>query len=352
MARSRNLLCAAACLFASAARAQESSPIGYALSPVFGYDPTSGPIVGGALFAAPKVGGAGLEAALQARFAPLNGGGGAVSVGAEQRRAWDSLWPRARAAFSSLPGSYFGRGMATDPGASVPRSPRRFDAALGLVWSPASALELSAEALVADLRDASSAFLAAAAPQEGGIEGWYAGGRLELVLDRRDARRAPTSGLLSRAWLEEWPLQAGQRAPRTRLGAAATGLLPVFTGAVLALHIEGAWSAGADAFLTTFELGGANLLRGYAPGRFRGDALAGAAAELRLPLWPSLSTALFAEAGRAWAASALPGGTALAADAGLSARWALPPDQVVQLRFDVARGRDQTSVYVSFGEPF
>lgn len=324
---------------------------GYALSPIFGYDVASGPMIGGAAFVFPREGDRGLEGGLQVEVAPFNGAGALVSTSAAARRLWGDWWPRARLSFLSLPGRYYGRGMGTLPDAYVANSPRRFEGAAGIAWSPAEGLEFGADWLGAEQRDVSAAFRAAAASDEGLVGGVYSGGRIEAVHDTRDRRVASNSGHLARIWAEEWFAQAGQSSARTRMGASVSQMIPV-RKSVLALHAEGAWSTGDRAYLTSFQLGGADLLRGYAPGRFRGDAMAAAAAELRRPIVSALSVALFAEAGRVWADGAPPGGTLIAADAGFSVRWALPPDRLLKLRFDIARGRDQTTTYVAFGDPF
>ncbi len=307
-------------------------------------------MIGGAAFVFPKVGDAGLEGGLQLQIAPFNGGGAAVSTNVAGRRFWGDFSPRARISFVALPGRYYGRGMATTADGYVASSPRRYDGALGLAWSFAPAFEVSADWLGAYQRDVSSAFLAAAALQEGAVEGAYTGVRVELLHDTRDRRVATTSGHLARIWVEEWVVQAGQGSTRTRLGASLSQLVS-FGESVLAFHAEGAWAGGDRAYLTSFQLGGGDLLRGYAPGRFRGEAMAAAAAEFRRPLFSALSMAVFAEAGRVWADGAPPG-TVLAADAGFSLRWGLPPDRLMKLRVDIARGRDQTTTYVLFGDPF
>lgn len=340
-----------ALLVATGTIAQETSR-GYALSPIVGYDVSSGLMLGGAAFVFPRQGDAGLEGGLQLQVAPFNGAGAAVAINVADRHLWGDFWPLARASFVSLPGRYYGRGMATNANVYVGSSPRRFDGALGIAWAPASAFELAVEWLGADQRDVSHAFLDTAALQEGSIEGVYSGGRIGLVSDTRDRRIAPTSGHLAQIWAEQWFVQAGQSSPRSRLGASVTQMYPIGSQRVLAVHAEGAWAGGDRAYLTSFQLGGADLLRGYAPGRFRGDAMAAAAAELRRSLFSHLSMALFAEAGRVWADGAPPGGTVLAVDGGASLRWGLPPDRLMKIRLDFARGRDSFTTYVAFGDPF
>jgi outer membrane translocation and assembly module TamA len=242
--------------------------------------------------------------------------------------------------------------MATSQDVYVASSPRRWEGAAGIAWSPAPAFELSVDWLGADQRDVSTAFLDAAAVQEGLVDGLYSGAHLELLDDTRDRRVAASSGHLGRIWVEEWFIQAGQGSTRTRVGASLTQLFSLGSTRVLALHAEGAWAGGDRAYLTSFPLGGADLLRGYSPGRFRGDAMAAAAAEFRRSLFSALSIAAFAEAGRVWAEGAPPGGTVFAADVGFSLRWGLPPDRLMKIRLDFARGRDAFTTYVAFGDAF
>jgi len=330
------------------------TPLGYTLSPIIGYDPVPGVLLGGAVFFYPYQprGPRGLAQVM----IPPSQGTVAAQVDAAFLHALGPVSPRMFASVDSLRGRYFGFGMATPADAVLTTRPVRVDGALGAMIALGDNLQLGTYGVYTYLRDRQAAGIdAASGGAEGAINGHATGARLELVHDDRDNEFSTRRGGRETLWTEAWLLQAGQDNARGRAGASVARFFALYApDLVLATHLEGAASMGRRAYATSFSLGGADLLRGYLANRFRGDAFVAATLELRFPIWGFVSGVAFADAGRVFRygdesdlhARAL----GLAGGGGL--RIGLPPDWLIKLRFDVGFSRDQWGLFFKFNEAF
>ena len=354
----RRLVLAAAlllvpCVAPAEEPAHEPAPAqaGHALSPMFGYDPVPGLLLGAAYFFYPRAA-EGWRGSVQAILSTrqLRTAGDAEVVG---QRLWGDLSPRAAVAFSAFKGRYYGAGMGTEAGRWVTSDPLRADASLGVLYAISGATTLGLHARGGTVRDARAGDLEAFARfAEGKVNGAFLGGRLELAHDTRDNPYSTTSGGREVLWAEGYGLQAGAASRRALAGLSVSRFVALRAPwLVLALRAEAGASAGDRAYATDFSLGGADLLRGYFGGRFRGEHEVAGSAELRFPIWRAVSGAAFADAGRVWARAA-PGGRDVAVSGGGGIRIGLPPDRLVKLRFDVAFAPDQWGLFFKFNEAF
>lgn len=121
---------------------------------------------------------------------------------------------------------------------------------------------------------------------------------------------------------------------------------PIFAARVMYGDSHGylPWAAG-------YTLGGDSTLRGYRDKRFRGDQIFVGNAELRLPVHRVASIVFFYDIGRVW--DTYHGESfkfsELAKAYGMGVRLITP---VGNLRFDFARGDDESRVHFGFGELF
>ena len=105
-------------------------------------------------------------------------------------------------------------------------------------------------------------------------------------------------------------------------------------------------------FFMQCQVGQLSLLRGYAYGQHRGDAMAAAQAEYRWQVHPRWILAAFAGI-----AQAAPKFGDFSLDetlysGGVGVRYVVEPKNGVTLRVDYAQGKDEGTLYVGVGEAF
>lgn len=328
-----------------------NKPSGRAWSPIVGYDPVPGFLLGAAYFFYPYEL-RGPRGMVQAYMSPqqLRGYGEAELVAG---RLWGKLSPRVWLRATSLAERYYGAGMSTDPDVYVKTEPLRLDGALGLVYALDKTVSLSVLARGGHLRDHKARDIEALGPaREGRVDGSFAGGRVEISHDDRDNTFSTRSGGRACLWAEVYGLQAGTSSLRTLAGLTLTRFVPLRApDFILALRADGGVSAGDRAYATDYAIGGSDLLRGYYSNRFRGQHFAVGTAELRWPIVGPLSGAAFGDVGRVWATGDVnPRSVAYSGGAGI--RLGLPPDRMVRLRFDVGLAPDQWGIFFKFNEAF
>lgn len=168
---------------------------------------------------------------------------------------------------------------------------------------------------------------------------------IEQAWDDRDNEDSPNRG-----WLQKLSLRA---IPSIRNTYLIDGSLRRYQplgalGFVLGIAASGGYSTGEPSYLYRFSLGGTDRLRGYLDNRFRGRSYYLHQAELRLPVWGLLSTAVFAAAGDVGD----PGYTRPKWSYGVGLRLGLPPSYAAKVRIDLGFGRDQSGVFMDFGHAF
>ncbi|MFD2247130.1 BamA/TamA family outer membrane protein [Pontibacter ruber] len=98
--------------------------------------------------------------------------------------------------------------------------------------------------------------------------------------------------------------------------------------------------------------GGDRILRGYAKNRFLEDNFAGAQLEYRFPLFWRLGMAAFAGAGDVFEKPSDVTFSTLKYSVGSGLRYALNPQQKLNIRADVGYGREGVNFYIVIGEAF
>lgn len=121
---------------------------------------------------------------------------------------------------------------------------------------------------------------------------------------------------------------------------------------VLAMRAAGCHADGDVPFFDLCMLGAKNDIRGYTPGRYQDRTLLAGQVEYRRSLHRKFGVALFgglAQVGRNLHAFHLSGWLP---GAGAGLRYMVSEVHKINLRADVARGRDETTLYISVGEAF
>lgn len=122
----------------------------------------------------------------------------------------------------------------------------------------------------------------------------------------------------------------------------------VLPDVVAAFRVMGGVSSDNTPFAFRYQLGGANLLRGYLEDRFRGEKYYLQQTELRFPIWRMIGAAASLGFGDITDASFTNAKMAY----GIGLRIGLPPDWISKIRIDVAWGRDQMGVFANYGQTF
>jgi hypothetical protein len=171
------------------------------------------------------------------------------------------------------------------------------------------------------------------------------------VFDTRDNEMNPASGWLAdfRGNFAEQSFGSDASYQTFTLGANHYARLGP---GVLALR---AFICGASDHTPLFDLclyGSGSDLRGYEIGRYRDRAMFATQAEYRFPLGGRFGAVAFAGTGKVAPAFGDMGTVVWLPSVGVGLRWLASPKARVNLSFDVARGRDETSGYIYVKEAF
>jgi len=171
------------------------------------------------------------------------------------------------------------------------------------------------------------------------------------VLDTRDNDMNPASG-----WLAEFRSNFAEHS----VGSDSTYRSFTFGAnhyrrlgpGVLAVR---GYACGASVGTPLFDLclyGSGNDLRGYEVGRYRDRSMIAAQAEYRFPLGGRFGGVAFAGTGKIAPSFGEMGNEPKLPSVGVGLRWLASAKARVNLSFDIARGRDDTSAYVYVKEAF
>jgi predicted amidohydrolase YtcJ len=324
---------------------------GWTPSPIIGYSPTHEFILGGALFFYPyKARGTffSMQIMGMTRHPGLH-----AEVSLRGNRVAPKLSLATSLEFDNWRDNDFGVGIDAEVDDLLATEPLRVEAGGDVILHPVDDLEIQLGGRYAWFQDGVEvAILARSRDAQPRVTGHHAGARAAVLHDGRDAMFSPRRGAMHQAYVEVWPLQASEAAPRVRIGADLRRFIPLRApDLVLALRLSGGAGFGEAAYYTNYSLGGIDRLRGYYSFRFRGHHFTAAAAELRFPIWFFISGVLFGEAGRVWVDD-LDTRRPMATTAGVGLRIGLPPDFVKKLRFDVGFSPDQWGIFFAFDEAF
>lgn len=319
----------------------------YAISPVIGYDPTLGLILGGAYFRFPlRTPGSFFSAQLQAILT------GQVNVLLDYRRY--ALFKRtdlaASASYSNYFQYYFGEGSNTDAheyeklyaSTYTARPELSYDLHHG--WRAALFADLRGrqETQVLDKEDVSMPI--SAFPDEHTL-----GFGASLQRDTRDTPFSSHKGTLLEADVLHVPagLNVDGTGEATLLHADLRAFRYIYTARfVLAARLSGGYAEGDPSYLFRYTLGGANILRGFYANRFRGSRFYAGQLEMRFPIIGRFGGAGFVDAGDIGEGAL----TAPRTSYGGGIRFTLNAN--VKLRLDYGASNDQSGVFFTFGEAF
>lgn len=263
------------------------------------------------------------------------------------RMAFNGAWQR-------FPLPYFGIGPATMETARELYTPRGVEAMLtvqrrisGPFYLTASTRVISTSIVTTD----SSGVLKA-----GSVTGSRGGRSVEwsagLLVDNRDNVFSPRSGRFGQLSVARAHRSIGSEFEYNRLRADFREYHSVGSH-TFALHalVHGA-TAGAP-FDQVALVGGSDIMRGYAKGRYRDAWMAAAQGEYRTPLVHRFGAVLFAGAGTVDSSFARLARGGLLATYGAGLRFGLDERQRTAIRLDIARGSEGASgLYIGFNQAF
>lgn len=169
-----------------------------------------------------------------------------------------------------------------------------------------------------------------------------------IVLDMRDNPVNSHEGLFTDLNLKVQPAWAINQSDSgsTQLTLDARWFVPVSNQHTLALRSL-LQTAKGDGLVS--QVGGSELLRGYLGGQFEGQHLVAAQSEFRFPVWNFIKGVAFAESARVFQVS----DTLQLQSAGLGLRFGLPPDHSMSVRLDIAvNDYGQWQSFVNFNQVF
>lgn len=319
----------------------------YAVSPVIGYDPALGLILGGAYFRFPlRTPGSYFSAQLQALLT------GQLNIGVEYTRF--SIFRKTdfsvAASYSDHFQYYFGEGDRTDADDFVKLYARTYLArpVLSRAWGSAWHTDV-----FADYRGRQGQRMRSSEEEELGPDLFpdelTLGFGAALRRDTRDNTWSTKKGTLEEVSVEYIPagLNVARAGSATLIHADLRAFQYIYNSRyVLAARLSGGYADGDPSYLFRYTLGGAYTLRGFYSNRFRGAQFYAGQLEMRFPLVGKLSGAAFTDAGDITDTSfhgprvSYGGGIRVALNAS------------VKLRLDYGMSNDQSGVFFTFGEAF
>ena len=171
---------------------------------------------------------------------------------------------------------------------------------------------------------------------------------LGLIYDTRDNTGSTKLGFYGSVFYENISdLQSSATGNSGLFGADFRYFHYIFTSKfVLAARLSGGSSYGNPSYLFRYSLGGAERLRGYYTNRFRGNYFYSAQAEFRFPLYHRFSGVCFVDEGDISDGNL----DKVLATYGAGIRFSINDN--VKLRLDYGIGKDQNGVFFTFGEAF
>jgi outer membrane protein assembly factor BamA len=173
-----------------------------------------------------------------------------------------------------------------------------------------------------------------------------------LTWDSRDHAFYPGNGGLYQFESALFPEFLGSEHAFTRTTLDLRRYVTLGGPHILAVQLYGSTVGGTPPFFKLSALGGESLMRGYYQGRYRDRIFATAQAEYRLTLSRRLGVVTFAGVGDVGSTLASLTMRTLKVSAGLGLRFALNPDERLNVRMDWGFGRGTDGLYFSIREAF
>ncbi len=319
----------------------------YTLSPVIGYDPTLGMILGGAYFRFPlKTPGSYFDAQLQT----ISGGKLNVLANYTKFDAFRNGNLSVSASYSDFFQYYFGEGNKTEAADYIKLFSRNYRVKPEATFKFTGHYQLS---VFGDIRGRQEA----RSTDKNGVdlnhtafpdENTVAIG-LTFQKDTRDNTFSTREGTLKQISAQYIPSGANVEGLGDVLQVNAEFRHFRYVGnsnIVIASRLAAGFSQGTPSYLFRYTLGGSYSLRGYYSNRFRGDKYYAGQVEARFPIYKRFSGAAFFDAGDVTDQDFIK--PKYTYGAGL--RFEL--SQNIKLRLDYGIAKDQTGVFFTFSEAF
>jgi hypothetical protein len=171
------------------------------------------------------------------------------------------------------------------------------------------------------------------------------------VYDTRDNDMSPSSGVLAEVRGNYAEKSLGSDFNYWTYSASANYYQRAGPG-VVALRVFACEASERTPLFDLCLFGSGSDLRGYETGRYRDQAMAAAQGEYRFPLAGRFGGVVFAGVGKVAPSFSAMGSQPDLPSYGAGVRWLASPKARVNLSVDVAKGRDDTSVYVYVKESF
>lgn len=173
-----------------------------------------------------------------------------------------------------------------------------------------------------------------------------------LTYEKTDRAMNPREGTrISGQWLFALPALGSDTAYNKAI-VTANQFVAVNDRTVAAFRASACAASRNAPFFDLCLFGASANLRGYESGRFRDHASWAVQTELRRALGGKFGAVAFAGVGGVAPSLGRIGGEQLLPAAGMGLRYEVARDYGINLRLDVAVGRDSRAVYVSLGEAF
>jgi len=330
----------------------------FAPSPVIGYDPDLGVVLGGALFVYPdqyiKNNTANQYFDIQGYMIEEPAGQVAVNY-----KVW-GLMPNIELSISSqysdFYSNYYGIGDSTNDTALAKIEKKSFDIKPGISYilknkdSLSFYIDHKSRTKVDVVRQLDYAQQLDYAEQLG--DEATTALQFSWKRDTRNARFSPDGGALYEASFKFVSPQLSNLNTfddTVQLELDYRNYIKVVKNLVWASRASLGLSSNKPSHLFMYSIGGSNLLRGYSVNRFVGRNYYAIQNELRFPIWKTISGTAFVEFGDV----SETGFDKVLVSKGVGLRFALPPDYDIKLRLDIAQGGDEDSkMFFNFDHAF
>ncbi len=321
-------------------------PYDYTVSPVFGYDPTTGFVFGAAGFIYPLK-----TPASYGDIQVMTTTSGKIQLQSTYMRygIFRSTDFRVPVTFSTFPQYYFGENDTTSRDNYSELFSNRFLVRPEFIYSLSNHFKTSVfgdfrtrkETSVQDKKG--EPLNQRLFPDEQSL-----GLGLSLIYDTRDNPNSTKLGIYGSVYYENISnLQSPGNANSGLFGIDLRYFHYIFTSKfVLAARLSGGSSYGNPSYLFRYSLGGAERLRGYYTNRFRGNRFYSAQAEFRFPIYRHFSGVCFIDEGDVSDDKL----NKILTSYGAGMRFSINDN--VTLRLDYGIGNDQNGVFFTFGEAF
>ena len=260
----------------------------------------------------------------------------------------------AQLAWQEFPLPYYGIGDNTPASAKEIYAPKGVDAQLSMqqrIHGPVYAT-VGTRILSQRMR-----FDTAGALRSGNVTGTAAGRVVELtggaLIDTRDHLFAPHSGTFAQLTYTQSGGAFGSDYAYKRVKLDARRYLSIASHHVLAAQLLAIGTSGSPPFDQLALVGGSDILRGYARGRYRDRVLGAAQIEYRSPIVHRVGGVLFGGAGTVAPTLGDIANTSVFPTYGAGVRVQIDPRQRTAVRADYGRGRDGASgLYIGFNQAF